>query len=274
VSVFSAPKDVKLASGASFGWTRDEVARDTSWSAKGLAGYVVVWKNPDNPVSKGPVDPYVAGLAFAPTVTFNRLTHSAAKLVSKEVNVLTFGGTSEIAVGHLFDETTLHFFRARGSVVGDFDGQAKSWAGTIEYQPVNEWIGSPNGLGPLPATFQIDAIARGVFAELLDGVNSDPLFANRHSVARAGATVALGIAPQQGPDSPVPALLQRLNLTSSYSWLHNVTRADTYSLWSTALGFALDDKGNVGVKLSYDRGKVEETAQAVDIAKVTLTAKY
>ena len=106
VAVFSSPKDVKLASGASLTWSNDRIAANRSWTAKGVAAYPIVWQNPDNPAPRSSFDPYLVGLAFTPTVAINRVTNSNAQLVKNNIDVLTFGGAAEFAVGHMFDETT------------------------------------------------------------------------------------------------------------------------------------------------------------------------
>jgi len=51
-------------------------------------------------------------------VAINRVTNSNAQLVKNNIDVLTFGGAAEFAVGHMFDETTTHYFRARVAAAG------------------------------------------------------------------------------------------------------------------------------------------------------------
>jgi hypothetical protein len=278
VAVFSSPKDVKLASGAQLNYSRDNVGENTSWSATGVAAYPIVWQNPVNPTPRSAFDPYLEGFALTPTVTFNRLTNTNTILAKKNVNILTFGGASEFAFGHMFDETTVHYFRVRSALATDFDSVKKSWSVTGEYQPITNFsdrmnFGSPNRLGMLPATFQIDPILRIEYSERLQST-TDPLFATHENVLRAGPVLALSIAPFQGDASPVPKVLQRLNYTASYSWLRDLNRDQSYAHFLTALGFALDDSGNVGIKLSFEKGKNEETGKPADVTKVGLTAKY
>src|SRR5438477_4365743 len=278
VAVFSSPKDVKLASGASLTWSNDRIAANRSWTAKGVAAYPIVWQNPDNPAPRSSFDPYLVGLAFTPTVAINRVTNSNAQLVKNNIDVLTFGGAAEVAVGHMFDETTTHYFRARVAAAGTTEGTVKSIWDTVEYQPITNFanflnVGSPNPLGPIPATFEIDAIYRAQYATRTV-MTLDPIFANREHIFRSGPVLALSIIPQQGPDSPVPKLLQRFNFVTTYSWLEDPQTHQTFWHWLASLGFALDDNGNVGIKLSYEKGQVEQTGQPVDLTKVGLTAKF
>jgi hypothetical protein len=277
IAVFTKPKDVKAAGGASFGWTRDGIADNHAWSAKGIAGYTVVWQNFDPP-SK--TSPYLAGFAFAPTVAFNRLSNSNPSLAKKNISVLAFGGSAEVALGKLLDDTTLHFFRTRGALVGDFDGNEKSWSATFEYQPVTNFVdptipnlGSPNGLFGLPATYQIDAILRAQYARRL-GIVTDPLFVGRDDIFRTGPVVALSVLPQQGDDSPVPEVLRRFSVTGAYGVLYDTEFRKSYTNFTAALGFALDKDGNWAIKLSHETGKVEETGERIDVTKLGLAAKF
>ena len=277
IAVFTKPKSVRAAGGANFGWTRDGVADNDVWSAKGVAGYTIVWQNFD-PLERA--RPYLAGFALAPIVSFNRVANSSPAQQKKDINVLTLGGSAEIALANLLDDTTLHFLRARAALIGDFDGNEKSWSATFEYLPVTNFadplmpnIGSPNGFPGLPATYQIDAILRAQYAQRLGAV-PDPLFAVGDEVFRTGPVLSLSILPQQGPDSPVPEVLQRFSLTASYSLLYDAEFAKSYTHFTAALGFALDKEGHWGIKLSYERGKVEETAAPIDVTKLGLAAKF
>ncbi|HLX13615.1 MAG TPA: hypothetical protein VKS24_00210 [Bradyrhizobium sp.] len=280
ISVFGNPKPASSASGATFGWTRDDIGSNTSWSAKGVAAYPVVWQNPTNPEPRSSFDPYVVGFALSPSVNFQRVTDSNPKFAKNNIDILTYGGTGEVGIGHMFDETTTHYFRTRTSAVGTFEGDIHSWSETLEYQPITEpvdpripSIGAPNGLFGLPATYELDAIGRLQYAERA-AMTTDPLFGKQDRLTRGGVVLALTIAPQQGPDSPVSKTLQRISFTASYSWLKNLATDEEYAHFLAALGFALDEAGNVGIKVSYEQGKIEDTGQNVKLSKVGLTAKF
>jgi hypothetical protein len=279
ISIFSKPKDASSASGATFGWTRDDIGANASWSAKGVVAYPVVWQNPDNPTPRSAFDPYVAGFALSPSLNFQRVTDSNPKFAKNNIDILTYGATGEIAIGHMFDETTTHYFRGRTSAVGTFEGDIHSWSQTFEYQPLAEPaapgipnLSAPNGMFGV-ATWELDAIARVQYMERT-GVTQDPLFGTQNHLTRAGAVVALTILPLQGPESPFSKTLQRVSFTASYSWLKNVVTREEYGHYMAALGFALDDNGNIGIKLSYEGGKIEDTGQAVKLSKIGLTAKF
>ena len=135
ISIFSDPSNASDAKGAQLSWTNDAIAQNKSWAATGVTGMAYTWTAPENPVGA-----YIAGFAIAPTLLFNRVTNSNAKLASKEVNLLQYALTSELGIGHVLGGT--QYFRLRGGFLSDFDGTAKSWAATAEWQPVS----TPAGL--------------------------------------------------------------------------------------------------------------------------------
>lgn len=280
ISIFAGPKDVKLASGASFSYGRDDVAANTAWSAKGVVAYPFSWSAPPVEGRRPAHVPYLVGFAVTPTVSFQRATNSNAGIAKKnDVDVLNSGAGGEVAIGNFIDDTMTHYVRARGGLVSDFEGRTRSWTVVGEYQPLTNWssglnLSTPNPLGSLPATFELDAILRANYSRRLGDDIADPIFVSSDSVFRLGPVLALGIAPLQGDDSPVPKWLQRASFSASYSWLDDFAGRRGYSHFSTALSYAFDDSGNVGMKLSYEKGKIEETGQDVALTKVGLSAKF
>jgi hypothetical protein len=67
------------AKGAQFSWSRDRVAFNDQWAAKGAVAEELIWINP-NPVPDGP---YLNLWAIAPTVTFQRVTNSNTALAAQ-----------------------------------------------------------------------------------------------------------------------------------------------------------------------------------------------
>ena len=279
VSAFSKPKDVKLASGAQLTWSEDGIGDNIVWSAKGVAALPIIWRNYHPPVYRGGVDPYLVAFSLVPAVNFQRVTNSSAAQKSKDVDALNFTGGVELAVGDLFGPYTTHYFRVRGGDLTKFQGENQYWSVTGEWQPITNFastinIGSPNPLGWLPATYQIDTILRTQYLQNEAETISLPLFALKDEISRGGVVLGLSVAPQQGGDSPVPPWLQRLNFTASYSRLWDYNTNLDYEHYTAALGYALNEAGNVGLKLSYEGGEIEDTGQKVELTKVGLTAKY
>ena len=60
----------------------------------------------------------------------------------------------------------------------------------------------------------------------------------------------------------------------TYSLLQDAVSRATYRLLDTSLTFNLDPKKLLGLTLSYRRGELETTGQQVDLAKISLSAKF
>lgn len=215
---------------------------------------------------------------MTPTVTFQRVTNSDTATAKKnDLNLLTFGGGGEVAVGNLLDDTMTHYFRLRGAAVTTFDSEMKSWNVVGEYQPLSVWkdvpkLSEPNRIHGLPLLYEIDPILRSSFSHKV-GAATDPLFNQGADIFRAGPVLSFGLMPVQS-DLLVPKWLQKASFTASYSWLNDFRHRQTHNHFNTALNYAFDNDGNVGMKLSYEKGKVEETGQDIAMTKVGLTAKY
>jgi hypothetical protein len=291
ISVFSLNKDEKtgqyyigkkasLASGASFSWNRDFVTANTTWAAKGVAALPIIWTNENVQGTSAAL----AAIAIAPSFTFNRLYNTNKKFNSKDIDVETYGGSGEIKLINLPSQNVEHFLRVRGAYIGSFTGDSHGWHMITEYEPAIalgdlelRHIPTPgveHKLPFIPVTYVLDVIARYEYLRRTSNRNTDPIFAFGPSVGRAGAVVALSVQAEQGDEAPVDPILQRVTFNTTYSWLHNLDHNINYSLFSTALGFALDSDGHFAVKASYDRGKVEETAQKIGVFKMGLAAKF
>ncbi|CDX51572.1 exported hypothetical protein [Mesorhizobium plurifarium] len=269
VSIFTCPKAAKDAKGAQFDWSRDKVSDNDVWSAKGVAalGYSVALDPPSDPFA-----PYVVGYAFAPSLSFNRVVNTLASQKSKNVDVLSFAATSELALGNVFGGT--QYVRFRPALNTTFNGDPRSWSATAEWQPY--WITDgisvsvPNGLGPF--TWELDPIARLIYSEKLGDVSS-PIFQDDDSSLRVGGVLALTVKPKQN-DLLVPKWLQPASFFTTYEWLEDVDSGRDYSLLSLGLNFNLDEDGHTALKLNYSRGDIEETGQFVNQAKIGLAAKW
>lgn len=274
VSSFSCPSDAKSASGAQFGWSRDAIAANTSWSAKGIVAESITWWGTPNSHEDGAFEPYLAAFSVTPSIRFERLDNSNIKLKSKNTDVLAYSATAETAVGHIFDDT-IHFFRARGTLVSDFEGNEKSWMAVGEWQPVtNQYVinlGSPNPLGPLPVTWEVDSTFRAEYSAAQSGT-LDPIFAHSNSVFRYGGVVAVTLAAEHLESVPAP--LQRISANGSYLWLTNTATNKPYPLFNGALTYNLDESGHFGIKMSFQKGKIEETGKGTNTQSISLSSKF
>ena len=263
IRTFNCPKDFKSAAGAQFGYSRDGVTENTSWSAKGVAALAYVWRNPDPGL--------VAGYALAPWIAFNRLTNSSQSLRSKAVDLISYGGTAEVALAEILGGT--QYFRASPQINSDFEGHAKSLSIAGEWQFVsNDYhISVPNPLGPY-LTWEVDPILRTIYSSQRNG-SQDPIFSVHSEAFRIGPVLAVTIAPVQN-DFLVPHWLQPTSLNASFEWLTDTYTHRTYRLYNTAFNFPLDPTGHFGLQFNYQYGQLEATGQKVNLVTAGLAAKW
>jgi hypothetical protein len=266
IGAFSCPKDFKSATGAQFGFTADGIAGNQSFFGKGVAAVPYVWRNP-----VGEAGPYVAGYALSPWMSFNRSTNSLQTLKSKEVNVLSLGGTGEVALAQILGGT--QYLRSRTQYNTDFDGVAKSWSSAVEWQPVSNELGlsAPRPLGRY-LVWEVDPIVRTIYSSRLNG-SLDPIFTARNEALRIGPVIALTVAPVQN-DAVVPHWMQSASFSASYEYLRDVYSNRNYRLFNTAANLPLDAEGHLALQVAYQYGNVEETGGRVNLTTVGLSAKW
>lgn len=278
ISIYSKPKERKFADGATFAYERDNASPNTIWSAKGVLAYPVAWQNPIAPAVYAPFHPHFKGFALTPLASFQKVSNSTSTIAAKkDIDLLTYGVGGEIEIGQLFTPYGDNYFRARTARVTNFSNEVRSWNVVGEYQLVDGIPGGPalgiaRPLGTLPATYQFDAIFRAHYAEKIGSEIDDPLFDQSDKVFRIGPVLTLGITPDA--DDAVPGWLQNLSFSASYSWLQDVRTHRAYQHFNTSLTYALNQEKNIGIKISYEKGKIEETAQDVETTKVGLAVKY
>jgi hypothetical protein len=266
IGTFSCPKDFKSATGAQFGFTSDGITHNKSFTGKGVAALEYVWRSP-----VGDAGPYLAGYALSPWTSFNVATNSLQSLKSKEVDLLSFGGTGEVALAQILDST--QYLRLRPQYNTNFDGIAKSWSTTAEWQPVSNELGlsAPRGLGPY-LVWEVDPILRTIYSNRLNG-SLDPIFATRNEALRIGPVVALTIAPVQN-DAVVAHWLQTASFSASYEYLNDVHSGRNYGLFNTAVNLPVDSEGHLAFQVAYQNGNIEETGGKVNLITVGLAAKW
>lgn len=262
--------------GANFSYANNREAHNGIWTAKGVVALPVTWTGTNLPTTA--FNPSLAGFALAPFAKFDRVANTNNKIAKKDdVDVLTYGGSGEIAIGNVFDAASTHHFSGRIANVTSFDGDRRSWNAVAEYQPYTGFDQGLNLSAPSPFIIPywnivIDPKLRLHYAEK-EGHEKDPLFDERDKVLRAGSSVKVAIYSDQGPNTPIPPWLQRALFTLEYSWLQDVRTHKTYEHWNAGVAFALDDKGDVAITFSYEKGRIEDTAQLIDLAKVGLSVK-
>lgn len=267
------PGKLEKAAGAQFSFSQDNVTNNRNWSAQGLLGVRLLrWGAPET-------IPYISESMFALYTQFDREFNS--KLTKNDVNDLTMGFSSEVAVPNIGGATW--YMRANGEILTDFDGNVRSWDVRGELQPfgnldrdgpntIFSYMGTPLPLGPyfyLTVTPKLRAEYRG----RLEG-SDDPLFALHDRVLRAGPLLTVNIDGDTVFPEHTPWWAQRLHYQLVYGYLYDTLSSLSYNYLDTSLTFNLDKQGYLGLSFSYRKGKVEASGKDIDLAKVSLSAKY
>jgi hypothetical protein len=67
---------------------------------------------------------------------------------------------------------------------------------------------------------------------------------------------------------------KKFSLEVTYGWLYDTVSDLDYELLDSSATFELDEKGHLGLTLSYRKGQLLETGQDVDLAKLGLSVSY
>ena len=256
--------DLSKVKGAQFSWSHNGITSNDIWSAKGVAGtrFIYLQTGANN------VDPYLNLFAIAPVVRFQRVINSNSKLTGNDIDILSPGISSEALFNQIFSDPQLQVYvRVRANANGTFDGDVNSWSGTVELQPIYDplRIGTNTVVGNI--FWSVSPLLRAQYFAR-NGGKSDPLFASSDQVFRAGPAVALAV----GPITPDPKTPPPWGFTASYSEYRDFDHERTFPHFDATLTYNLTK--NHGVTLSYEKGKIEETAKSVDLTTIAFTVKY
>jgi type II secretory pathway component PulJ len=259
------PPSLKGVKGAQFSWARNGISDNDQWLAKGVAGARFMWLG----TGVDSVQPYINLIAISPIVRFQRVLNSNPKLQGNNIDILSPGISSEMLVNQLLDPQLQLYFRARANVNGDFEGKAHSWSGAFEVQPIYDplRIGTNIPIGYSYWTFS--PLVRAQYFGRMGGA-ADPLFLNSNRVLRAGPALSLDIVAFDG--DPVPSWLRNITFNLTYTQYQELLRQRSYGHLNTTLTYNVTD--NFGLSLSYERGKIDETGQNVDLTMLALSVKY
>lgn len=259
------------AKGAQFSWTRDRVAANDQWSAKGAVAEKFIWVGgPDGP----PNSAYLNLLAFAPFVTFQRVTNSNPKSASQNADVLSYGFSSEALFDRVADVWQV-YLRARANVNSAFDGPIKSRSLTGEVQPLSDayFIGRNIPIRGIGYFWVIPLIRAQYFQRVSNSTPADPIFNQSNDVFRAGPVISLNLIPQDSvnvdPNKPAPAPLWILNVT--YSWYRDFRNNQTYHHFNPSFTYNFTE--SIGASIGYESGQVDQTGKKIDLTTISLTIK-
>jgi hypothetical protein len=265
VSTSDCSVNLQKLGGALFSWSNDRIANNQQWSATGLVGAQFFWvqQPPDQ------ITPYVNIFSVAPLVRFQRVTNS--KLTTKDIDVLSPGISGEVLIDRAFVPDAQLYVRGRGNVNTSFAGITNSWSGTFEVQPVYDrlHIGTPIPLTALPSNWTFMPLARAQYFGRVNN-STDPLFLRSDRVFRAGPSIALVVTPFDGP--PVPDVLRKIVFSSSYTWYRDFIQTRNFVHYDLSLAYNITD--NFGVKVTYEKGQIDESGKDVNLTYAGLTVKF
>ncbi|BAQ17455.1 hypothetical protein GL4_2006 [Methyloceanibacter caenitepidi] len=216
-------------------------------------------------------------LAFAPYAYFDRVASGGS--VVDGIDNLTYGAVFELSVANVLGAT--HYFDIDAEVVSSFDGSAKNWSVGAEWQPIGylrtgktvlRYFGQPMGFGR-NFLWTVTPKIYGEYVSELSEAALQPIFADRNEALRVGPAVTVNLyGIKEFVD--VPWWAQRFSLEVTYGWLYDTLSELDYELLDSSVTMALDDKGHLGLTLSYRKGQLLETGQDVDLAKLGLSLSY
>lgn len=270
----SQPSDLSDATGALFSWTDDRVGANRNFTAQALIGASVSGSY----LPRGSA--YLSETFTGAYFQIDRQLNS--KDVKTNVDDITFGGRHEFVIANA--ASTSHYIGIAGEIVADSYGVAKNWNATVDYQPFG--VKPDRGERPLIsyANWPFDNIKyvfvtfspklQAEYRGSLDG-NSDPIFKYHNSVFRLGGSMGVNVAPNIFYSSAdMPFIISRSVVNVSYGWLYDALSDRQFGYLDAAYTFNLTETGDVGISFNYRHGKLQTTAQDVDLYKIALSAKF
>lgn len=262
------------AKGAQFSWSRDAIAGNSQWSAKGTAAWNSIWLY--TPTER-PTAPYVNLLAIAPVVNFQRVENTNPKVgATQNVDVLSYGFSSEALLAGVHDpllNSWQIYLRARGTANGDWEGHTNSWATTFELEPLSDAyrIGSNIMIGNFGYIWVYPLLRTQYFQAM--NHSTDPIFIRGNEVLRTGPAISVSLVPQPtgsfDPSKPRPDPQWILNVV--YTWYTDVLHGQQFQHWNPSFTYNITD--NIGLSAAYESGKIETNGKSINLATVSLTVK-
>lgn len=260
VNLFAAPQSDASASGAEFSYSRDNIAKDSTWAGTGLVAIAYSYFVEDI------YSPFV-GWTIAPYVSFNRAIHS--NKISDNVDTSTLGISGEVGWQNPVFINGKDYVRGRFAVVRDDVLNSTNASGVIEWLPTYAWFA-----GTLPGTLLVYNFTPEAMIQYDSTTTPGKtlMFSGRKEALRIGPEAVLWMGVYD-PAGTLPDFLHRITANVTYHWWSELYSGRDDSWLDASLTYRLDDAGHLGLKFAYNRGRTEETGALFDLYKVTLTAK-
>ncbi len=261
IGVMGQSKDPSTVKGAWAAFTKDYENRNDIWQIRGTAMYLLRSETGLAPSGdKGGVTAY----SFVPGISFDRVSNSNERYT--DVNSLTFrlGSEVEYMGGGFFDA---QYWRLNFAYATDFDLESGVVALEAQWEPVDTDIGMgvarsvPGGL----FDFRWRPILHAEGGRVIDRGDKYWLVEDE-SFFRAGPKLHLDLWP---------LFLERVRIGFDWQYLHGFSGYPVHvRLFEGDISYALNDKGNYAVGLSYRKGRLPLTFEKVDDLTLGLSVKY
>lgn len=256
------------ASGASFSWTDNQLAHSQVFNTQSYAA-VVVARQLDLDAPTPNWTPYVSKWAIAPWIYANGVLNDPAKTTDK--SALQFGGEAQVEVSRV-GPFAITDVRVAPYYQTDFRGLASIQGIDALVEPYNlDWyLGGAyrNLLGNI-AFFYWRAIgefdARNVDAAGLTNMlpRTDYAWLGGNIIAKATLF----------PNSEIPELANRINLTFTAQWFDSVASPSTLHNFIAEIAYNLDVAGMSSVSFQYSNGTDKSTLVTANQYKLQLNVK-
>lgn len=265
IGLISSPNPNDKATGASLGYSGDQVAKNDALTLHGaaIAGYTFDYGyGPDETIN------LIAGSIGAYS-TIDKLSNSSSKFTKQNRDIETFGGVGELAFDHIAGGEDWIRFKAGG--VDDHIKNTSSLSSAVELVPVypDYFIHTPHYFNSIYSQF-------GIRFDPELRVQYDRALANGQTLLFSNQADALRIGPQatilMRPFADITNL-NNLNLSLTYHWSFETYSRRELSWFQAAGTYNLDSSGLFGLTASYQRGSDEDAGTNTNIYRVTLTSK-
>jgi hypothetical protein len=267
-AVDTGPASASKASGASVSWTDDTIKHTEVLNIQGYAGYVVA-RQLDLAAPGNDSTPYVSKWAIGPWVYANGILNDPAKTTDR--SALQFGGELQAEVSGL-GPFAITDIRAAPYYQTDFRGLGNIQGIDALLEPYNiGWFlgGADHAILNDFVFFYWRAIGEVDFRN----VDVPGLSNMRPHTDYAWLGGSLIFKGTLFPDSSIPELANRINLTFTAQWFDSVAAPSALHNYIAEIAYNLDVAGTSSVSFQYSNGTDKSTLVKANQYMVKLNYK-
>ena len=263
----SAPNAPASSVGATFSYTNDRIAKNTTWSGQGAVFGGYNYLAPQFGLNG---QPYILGLSAGPYYTMTRVFNSSSAAASKNADTQTYGAVAELALGNVLCVDRFNEFTRVGvGGVQDNIKDTSSLSATADFIPVYDplLIHYPHFIKTSASSyvgFRFDPNFR-IQYDSVEGKNQILLFSNRTKSLRVGPQFGLWLLPFDS----VP-YLENMNVNVVYHLDTELYSRQNLHWFETDLTYKLNP--SFGVTATYKNGRDENTGASSNLYMVSLSS--